>query len=99
MATYHYLSLEAYSEVNDVTFTITSMLYSKVYNNTTTALMFHSCVVIYPAQWEAITVIDELTDEQTCRSRALSPMQAHCSIYPMVDMASGHIRVDMHSAY
>ncbi|WP_305407869.1 hypothetical protein [Photobacterium leiognathi] len=56
-----------------------------------------SCVVMYPAQWEAITVIDELTGEQTCRVRALSPMQTHSSFYPMVDMANGHIRVGMHS--
>ena len=56
-----------------------------------------SCVVMYPAKWEAITVIDELTGEQTCRVRALSPMQTHSSFYPIVDMANDEVRVGMHS--
>ncbi|PSV27197.1 MULTISPECIES: hypothetical protein [unclassified Photobacterium] len=55
------------------------------------------CVALYPAQWQAITVIDELTGEPVCRVRAISPMQTDSSYYPIVDMVHDQVRVGMHS--
>ena len=60
-------------------------------------LFCSGCVALYPAQWEAITLKDELTGKETCRVRALSPIQTHSSFYPMVDMTDNKIRIGMHS--
>lgn len=60
-------------------------------------LFCSGCVALYPAQWQAITVIDELTGEPVCRVRAISPMQTDSSYYPIVDMVHDQVRVGMHS--